>query len=696
MAAYAAVVSLMNTTDAITNHPRLSPCLDKEQVQSLSKTLSLLLDYIENHTSHGYDQEAECLQLKIASAAHAAEDVIESHIVDQIQDGVLEKAPTFFIDLQKIIQGMDLQKITVSILEEKVIESIDKPMVIQSVTSENNPSCLPLRKLHLSNKFNHIKGKVMKLKEKMGSKNLEKQPINSTPAPSEPAITTKATMVGFDDYLNQLLDDLSCHDSRRKVIPIVGMGGIGKTTLARNAYENLLSVHHFDVRAWVSISQQYSVRKILVELLSSLGQFTDGMDGKLEEDNEGELCERLYKFLCGRRYLVILDDMWSFTVWEEIMFSFPENHNDSRIVITTRLLELANDFGSPRALAIDLLDDGTSWDLFLVNAFTQESCPSELEQIGKSIVKKCKGLPLSIVVIGALLGKSRMQEYWENIVENISSILNSTQDNQLLDVLCLSYNHLPARLKPCFLYLGMFPEDYEISVSRLIKLWIAEGFIKPDKDKSLEEVAEGYISDLLSRNLILLGRLGWNRRCETFYIRDLLRDLCLREAEKEKFFCITKNVESPQDIGREDRRVVIRQGTVCHTLSSTSMVRSLICEGGQPIIESKLLRVLVADHRNKNYDPAVAFEQVNMRLLAYECARRNKYTFDKFNQSWLKSRFMLWNLQTLIFTQRTKVNAPNQIWMHRQLRHIEFWLIRFPLYSSSLVQEDMVLHNLQT
>lgn len=654
MAAYAAVVSLMNTMDAIMNHPRLSTSLDKEQIQSLCQKFGVLLQFIEDYNSHGVDEEADCLELerKIASAAHTAEDVIESHIVDQIHAGVLDEAPSLLIDLHEIIQGI-----------------------------------------------HHLKEEVAQVEEKRGSKN-KKRKYSSAAASSQPLTTGKTTMVGFSGHSRQLLDGLTGLESRRQVIPIVGMGGIGKTTLARNTYENLLTLRDFDVCAWVSISQHYNVRKIFIQLLSSLGQ---PVNEKLEENNEQQLSERLYKFLCGRRYLIILDDMWSFTVWDRIRFFFPEDNNSSRIVVTTRLLEVANYFGSSRVVVMDLLDDNASWDLFCDKAFTQQGCPAELEQIGKTIAKKCKGLPLSIVVIGALLGKSsRMKEYWENVAEDINMILNSAEDNQCYNILSLSYNHLPARLKPCFLYLGIFPEDHEMHVSQLIKLWVAEGFIKADKDQSLEEAAESYINDLFGRNLILVGSLGWNRRCETFYIHDLVRDLCVRVAEKEKFFCARRALETPQGMDRE-RHIVIREGTTLeyldqdfHTLKSTSTARSLIGEwGDQPLFECRLLRVLFADCNGvRNYFPGVAFEQVNMRLLHYKCAVPLVTLKDTYKLP--RSISLLWNLQTLILVFDGLLDAPAEIWKIQLLRHLEFWQINLPDPPLSDKEDVIVLHNLQT
>ncbi|XP_057780131.1 putative late blight resistance protein homolog R1C-3 [Salvia miltiorrhiza] len=159
------------------------------------------------------------------------------------------------------------------------------------------------------------------------------------------------------------------------------------------------------------------------------------------------------------------------------------------------------------------------------------------ESVGNEIIRLCRGLPLSIVVIGGFLLKSpKTVGFWEDVAKNIKSIPNSTEKQEILDVLFLSYSHLPPHLKPCFLYMGIFREDREIRASRIIKLWVAEGFIKPKRAQMLEEIAEGYLNDLVDRNLVLVGRHRSNGKIRSCRLHDLIRDLCLKVSEKDKFF----------------------------------------------------------------------------------------------------------------------------------------------------------------
>ncbi|KAL0308056.1 UNVERIFIED_CONTAM: putative late blight resistance proteinR1B-16 [Sesamum calycinum] len=173
-------------------------------------------------------------------------------------------------------------------------------------------------------------------------------------------------------------------------------------------------------------------------------------------------------------------------------------------------------------------------EILLKYFFKDEESKQELEEIGRNIARCCRGLPLAIVVIGGLLAKSnKTREYWEYVVENITSFVHFGDDDYCLKILSLSYNSLPIHLKPCFLYMRVFPEDDEIEASKLIDLWIGEGFLKPVGDKSLKEVAKEYLKDLADRNLILIRTLTRTGKIRTCGVHDILRELCVRESERE-------------------------------------------------------------------------------------------------------------------------------------------------------------------
>ncbi|XP_047947589.1 putative late blight resistance protein homolog R1A-10 [Salvia hispanica] len=252
------------------------------------------------------------------------------------------------------------------------------------------------------------------------------------------------------------------------------------------------------------------------------------------------------------------------------------------------------------------LDRLNSWNLLCEIVFGEEACcPQELIETGRRIAENCKGLPLSITVIGGLLAKSRQTaRYWQDVAENFDSIVNLENSEYCLRILYMSYDSLPVHLKPCFLYTGIFGENTHIHVSNLIKLWDAEGFLKPDPGRSLEEVADKYLGELVDRNLILVEKRNYNGKLISCRIHNLLRDLCLREARKQKFFFIAgvHSLQIPRDILSErciciQERRSIDLADNFDELRSSAVARSLMWEHEQPNLPTvfRLLRVYAAD-----------------------------------------------------------------------------------------------------
>ncbi|XP_057786723.1 putative late blight resistance protein homolog R1B-17 [Salvia miltiorrhiza] len=207
-------------------------------------------------------------------------------------------------------------------------------------------------------------------------------------------------------------------------------------------------------------------------------------------------------------------------------------------MVTTRLLDLASTLPNSNSFGMKLLDEDGSWELLSKIVFGEKGCcPLELDEIGKMISKNCKGLSLSIVVVGGLLAKSKhTREFWEYIMENLNASVNLEDDERYLKILYMSYKQLLVHLKSYFLYTGVYPEDELIKISKPIKFWIAEGFLRPVSGKNLEEIAKEYLNDLIGRNLLLIDDLDSIGNMKYCKIHDLLRDLCLREAKKERFY----------------------------------------------------------------------------------------------------------------------------------------------------------------
>ncbi|KAK4381292.1 putative late blight resistance proteinR1A-10 [Sesamum angolense] len=277
-------------------------------------------------------------------------------------------------------------------------------------------------------------------------------------------------LVGLEKELVTMLDNLTGHPLQLKVFSIIGMAGIGKTTFCKKLYDHPLVMHHFYVRAWVTVSQQYQVREMLLSILCCVTNISN----EIYEKRDEELREQVNRSLKCKRYLIVLDDMWDTEAWEDLKRTFPDDKNGSTVTLTSRLRDVAvhacqgTSPHSMRCLSIH-----ESWELLSSKIFVDEPCPMELLTIGKQIACKCQGLPLAIVVVGGLLSKmDKKLDVWDNVAQSVGSLVLGEADH-CQNILALSYNHLPDHLKACFLYMGIFPEDYEISVKKL-----KEGFFR--------------------------------------------------------------------------------------------------------------------------------------------------------------------------------------------------------------------------
>ncbi|EYU21836.1 hypothetical protein ABFS82_09G075500 [Erythranthe guttata] len=713
MAAYAALLSLRHIIEQLQHHPRPPICLDQNQVQSLTDNLNFLQEFLEQgYPCVGSGKEAiGVFESRIADAAHAAEDLIETRVVDQI---LAESTAQASKDITETWVGDQIlggsRKTKNSRMQDRLRRILSTFCGAGSSrspsTRQNVVAGLDLDKVIQD--MGLIKKDVMEIKEKNIGIIEDHLHINSSTlagaASSRSHLTTRRdAVVGLDELLIEVMDKLTGQQSNLRIIPIVGMGGIGKTTLAKNAY--LKFMKHFDIRAWVTVSQNYNVREILIEILLCINKAESRET--LSAKSEGELGVRVHQSLWGRRYLIVMDDIWSVEVWDKVQIFFPDNGQGSRVMITTRLSNVAS-IGS-HGVVMGFLNEDKSWDLLCRSVFKEEKdCSPELEEIGKKIAKNCEGLPLSIVVIGGHLAKSkRTREHWEYISENIKKIVNSEDDERCLKVLQLSYNHLPVHLKPCFLYMGVFPEDKKIRVSWLVKLWVSEGFVKPINGKSLDVVSREYLQELCDRNMILVHERGSYGNIKFCKIHDLLRELCLREAEREEFLYVKRPHELtiPQGINTQ-RRIGIHQRMsekdyhpypVLRTLQDVPLVRSLICnfEERLPLLDFRLLRVLKVDDNllidniiQYEYFVEVVFRLVNLRFIAIRSDVPISSVFPSFN--------LLWNLQTLVVNGGWDVVAPCEIWNMTQLKHVHFDVLELPDPPIGGKDDEFILGNLQT
>ncbi|KAM5586127.1 disease resistance protein RPM1-like [Rosa sericea] len=358
-------------------------------------------------------------------------------------------------------------------------------------------------------------------------------------------------VVGIIDAKEKLVTMLLSSQAQRTVISVVGMGGSGKTTLVAKTFNGQTVKQHFDCCAWITVSQTYTVEDLLRVIMKELLRAVkEQIPVDLSDMSYSHLVEMLASYLKEKRYLIVLDDVWDINLWRKISAALPDGPHGSRVMLTTRKEDIASfPFGLGSYVHhVQPLNKSEAWHLFSMKAFfscPNSCCPTELEHIARDLVDKCEGLPLGIVALGALMSTKSVLSEWMKVYSSLNwELCNNPRLEVVKSILLLSFNDLPYRLKHCFLYCCVFPEDYVIQCRRLIRLWIAEGFVEQVRGAKTEEIAESYMAELTCRCMLQVVEREPSGRAETFRMHDLLRELCISISEAETF-CTIYNDQEP-------------------------------------------------------------------------------------------------------------------------------------------------------
>ncbi|XP_052206317.1 disease resistance protein RPM1-like [Diospyros lotus] len=540
-----------------------------------------------------------------------------------------------------------------------------------------------LRRVNIASQIQDINRTIGEIKERAdryrvsviqgsGSERIER-PCYDPPVAS--LFVEEDELVGIESLRDELTRQLISKESKRVVISVVGMPGVGKTTLASNVYGKKTVTGHFDCCAWVPVSRSYKLEEILRTTLKQFYQ-SEGIDTM----GQNSLVHNLREFLTQNRYLIVFDDVWTTSFWEFIKHAFPRNGKDGRVIITTRSDEVADfckESPGDHFHRLQPLPEEKAWDLFCIRAFQRDfegRCPPELKDVSLRIVQKCEGLPLAIVAISGILSiKNKVASEWKRFYDSLGSELQRKPAlTSISKIVLLSYHDLPYYLRSCFLYFGIIPEDYSINCGRLIRLWIAEGFIEEQRGKTLEEVAEEYLSELIHRSLVQVSSKKSDGRVKTCRVHDVVREIIVTKsmelnfcqvlgAENSSFNDITRRLSIHMDYNLNN---ILERGKI-------SWIRSILLFQVVKLPEKPLMSTLAINFKllktlDLSDSPLIQIhkEVGKLRHLRYLSVRHTKVTVIP------KSIRKLHNLQTLDLKYCLVRELPFQINRLHKLRHL--------------------------
>ncbi|CAM0953093.1 unnamed protein product [Alopecurus aequalis] len=372
---------------------------------------------------------------------------------------------------------------------------------------------------------------------------------NRQPKPEDPTVKHMRTshlvepnLVGKETVhaCERLVQRVLAHKEKQMYkVGIVGIGGIGKTTLAQKIYNDQKLQGAFSKKAWICVSQEYSEAALLKELLRNFAVHHE------QDENVEELSRKLAAAVADETFFLVLDDVWQPGVWTNLLRIPLHAAATGVILVTTRHDNVAHAIGVEDVHRVYPMSADVGWELLWKSMnLNEEKDVGNLRNIGLDIVRnKCYGLPLAIKVIASVLAtKEKTENEWRKFIDRSAWSMGNLP-TELRGALYLSYDDLPSRLKECFLYCALYPEDAVIHRNDLVIAWVAEGFVERQPGQLLEDIAEEYYYELIQRNLLQPdGAYSDLRACK---MPPLLRQLACYISREE---CFIGDPESLGDI----------------------------------------------------------------------------------------------------------------------------------------------------
>ncbi|KDO40322.1 hypothetical protein CISIN_1g0450122mg, partial [Citrus sinensis] len=333
-----------------------------------------------------------------------------------------------------------------------------------------------------------------------------------------------------EEIVELLLRDDLRPDNGLSVYSIHGLGGVGKTTLAQLVYNDDRVQRHFEIKAWTCVSEDFDVSRVTQSILKSIAN-----DHSKNDDDLNLLQEKLKKQLSGKKFLLVLDDVWNenYNSWCTLSCPFGAGASGSKIVVTHRNQDVAATMRAVSGKTLKELSDDDCLRVLIQHSLGAGvfNIRQSLKEVAEKIAKKCKGLPLAAKTLGGLLSVKDDLNDWEFVLN--TNLWDLQEDKcDIVPALRVSYHFLPPQLKRCFAYCSLFPKDYEFQEEEIILLWAAEGFLHQENSgRKMEDLGRKFVRELHSRSLFQQSSKDASR----FVMHDLINDLA-RWAAGEQYF----------------------------------------------------------------------------------------------------------------------------------------------------------------
>nr|XP_048320245.1 putative disease resistance RPP13-like protein 1 [Ziziphus jujuba var. spinosa] len=335
--------------------------------------------------------------------------------------------------------------------------------------------------------------------------------------PPSSSLPDTPVVVGRDEDKEKIVELLLRENQNKEnfdVVGLVGMPGVGKTTLARLAFKDD-AMKHFDIKVWVSVSDDFDYVRLTKAILNSIDSESKSFDEFSQIQNH------LSKDLAGKKFLIVMDDVWNkkYELWLTLQAPLGAGAPGSKILVTTRNEDVAKLMAAVECYNLECISDDDCWKVFVQHLSNRNiSEPSKLESQRENVVSKCKGLPFAAQTLGGLLRCKEIDE-WKDVLEN--KLWTQPEHSNILSLLKLSYHYLPPHVKRCFAYCSVFPEDYEFEEKQLILLWMAEGLLQnPEGSRQMEDLGREYFRELFSRSFFQKSKKDESK----YVMHDLLND----------------------------------------------------------------------------------------------------------------------------------------------------------------------------